>query len=89
MSVGLGSLERQPPCVSVDLDKKVAKLSRKYRPGSMVKLVIVGKIQSISYSKPSDPNERGYEGYMRVQTSKMELLESGRNEMAELLDDDE
>ena len=87
--IGLDSLEKQAPCISVDLDKDLAKLSRKYRPGSMVKIVVVGAIDSLSYNKPSDPDERGYEGYMRVKVQKMELLESAKNEMAELLDDDE
>lgn len=82
-------MERQAPCVSVDLDKEMAKLSRKYRPGSTVKLVIVGKIEDISYRKPDDPSEKGYEGHMRLEVSRMELLESARNELSELLDDDE
>lgn len=89
MLLGTDGTERQAPVVSVELDKDIAKLSRKYRPGSMVKLVIVGTIESISYNKPTDPSEKGYEGHMRVAASKMELLESARNEMAELLDDDE
>jgi hypothetical protein len=75
--------------VSVDLNKELAKASRKYRPGSVVKLVIVGKIDSISYRKPDDPDESGYEGHMSVEVQKREMLESARNEMAELLDDDE
>jgi hypothetical protein len=87
--VGIDSLERQSPRVSVDMDKETAKLSRKYRPGSVVKLVIVGKIDTVSYRKPDDPDEKGYEGHLCVEVSRMELLESARNEMAELLDDDE
>jgi hypothetical protein len=87
--LGIDSLEKQAPRVSVDLDKELAKESRKYRPGSVVKLVVVGSVDSVSYRKPDDPDEKGYEGYLTVKVQKMELLESARNEMAELLDDAE
>lgn len=89
MVVGFDDLTRQPPRVSVDLDKELAKASRKYRPGSVVKIVVVGKIEMVSYRKPDDPDESGYEGHMSVEVQKMELLPSARNAMAELLDDDE
>lgn len=83
------SLEKQAPIVSVELDKELAKQSRKYRPGSVVKIVVVGAISSMDYRKPGDPDEKGYEGHMCVEVQKMELLDSAKNEMAELLDDDE
>jgi hypothetical protein len=87
--LGIDSMEKQAARVSVDLDKELAKESRQYRPGSVVKLVVVGSIDSVSYRKPDDPDEKGYEGHMSLKVQKVELLPSARNEMAELLDDDE
>ena len=89
MEVGLLSLEKQAPRVSLELDKDLARESRKYRPGSVVKVVVVWKIDSVEYRKPGDPEESGYEGHMCLEVQKMELLSSARNEFAELLDDDE
>lgn len=84
-----GSGEGWVPTVHLDLDKEMAKVSRKYRPGQVVKLVIVGKIESQNFRKPEDPEESGYDGSISLKVSKAEILDSARNDMAELLDDDE
>ena len=81
--------EGSTPRVMVDLDKKLAKEVKAYKPGSVVKLVIVGSIESMTFRKPTDPDEAGFEGHMSLKVQRAELLESARNEMAELLDDDE
>lgn len=89
MIVGIEDLARQAPRVSLELNKELAKESRKYRPGSVIKVVVVGKVDNVSYSKPGDPDESGYEGHMCLEVQRMEILPSARNEFAELMDDDE
>lgn len=81
--------EGSVPRVMLDLDKKLAKEARKFRPGNVVKIVLVGSLDSMSFRKPDDPEETGYEGHLCLKVQKAEILESARNQMAELLDDDE
>ena len=86
VAVGLG--ERQPT-VYLDLDKAAAKQVKPFRPGQMIKVMIVGSIESLTMRKPDDPDQSGYEGNLSLNVKSMELGESARNAMAELLDDDE
>ena len=76
-------------CAYIDMDQEMAKALRKYRPGSKIKVVLVGKLESVTLAKPEDPSVKGYEGRFELRVEKHEVLESARNEMAELLDDDE
>jgi hypothetical protein len=55
----------------------------------VVKIVLIGSIDDMSFSKPSDPEESGFEGNCCLKIQKMEILSSAKNEIAELLDDDE
>ena len=87
--VGLGDLNKQSPMANLDLDKKLAKEVKGYRPGSVLKVVLIGAIESMSFNKPGDPDVSGFEGYVRLKIQKAEIMESARNQMAELLDDDE
>ena len=77
------------PTVHIDLDKKMAKESKKFRPGQMLRVVIVGTIESQSFRKPEDPDESGYDGSICLKIRDVKLAESVKNAMAELLDDDE
>lgn len=81
--------EGYTPTVHLDLEKDLAKEAKKYRPGQVVKLVVVGSIESLNFRKPDDPEESGFEGSICLKVSRAEILESARNAMAELLDDDE
>lgn len=85
----VSSGEGYVPRVSVDMDKKLAKDMRKYKPGSVIKLVLIASVDSMTFRKPDDPEEGGYEGYLSLKVQKAEVLESARNQIAELLDDDE
>ncbi len=82
-------LDQSQPTVHLDLDKDMAKQVKKFRPGQVVKLSIVGSIDSMNFRKPDDPDQSGYEGSMGLKIKSMEIGESARNAMAELLDDDE
>lgn len=77
------------PTVHLDLNKDSAKEVKKWRPGQVVKVMIVGTIESQSFRKPEDPEESGYEGSVCLKISSMDIAEFQRNTMAELLDDDE
>lgn len=76
-------------CAYIDMDQEMAKALRKYKPGSVIKVVLVGKVEEISLCKPDDPSIKGYEGRLELCIQKHEVMDSARNEMAELLDDDE
>lgn len=73
----------------VDMDQKLAKAMRKFKPGSVVKIVLIGSIEALCFEKPQAPSVKGYEGDVCLKIQKSEVLESAKNEMAELLDDDE
>lgn len=76
-------------CARIEMDQEMAKTLRKYKPGSVIKVVLVGKVEEINLSKPDDPSVKGYEGRLELVIQKHEVMDSARNEMAELLDDDE
>lgn len=73
----------------IGLNKEHAKAVRKYKPGNVVKIVLIGSLDTMSFRKPDDPEESGFEGSCCLKIQKMEILDSAKNEMAELLDDDE
>jgi len=77
------------PTVHLDLNKDSAKEVKKFRPGQVVKVMMVGTIESQSFRKPDDPDESGFEGSVCLKISSVDIAESKRNAMAELLDDDE
>jgi hypothetical protein len=77
------------PRARVDMDQKLAKEMREYKPGSIIKLIIIGSVEELCFEKPEDPSVKGYEGDMRLKIQKTEVMESAKNQMAELMDDDE
>lgn len=85
----VSSGEGREPTAHIQLSKDHAKAVRKYKPGNVVKIVLIGSIDDMSFSKPDDPEESGFEGSCRLKIQKMEILSSAKNEIAELLDDDE
>lgn len=76
-------------CAYIDMDQEMAKAIRKFRPGSKIKIVLMGTLESVTLAKPEDPAIKGYEGRIELCIEKHEVMESARNAMAELLDDDE
>ena len=70
---------------------------RRLRPLALAAGLTVGlglratglRLESVTLAKPEDPSVKGYEGRFELRIEKHEVLESARNEMAELLDDDE
>lgn len=83
------ALDQRAPTASFDLKKEDAKEVKKYKPGQMVKITIVGKVESMSFRKPDDPDQTGYEGHISIGMTKLAIGLSERNAMEELLDDDE
>ncbi len=77
------------PRANIDLGRETAKGVKKFKPGNVVRVVLLGSIDSMSFSKPEDPGEGGFEGHLTLKVQKMEILDSAKNEIAELLDDDE
>lgn len=82
-------LDQSSPSAHLDLKREDAKEMRKFRPGQMVKITLVGKIDALSFRKPDDPDQSGYEGHVCIAMTKMKVAISERNQMEELLDDDE
>lgn len=87
--LGLDSREKQLPCIHVELDKDQAKQAKGFKPGQMVKMTLVGKITSLSFRTPTDPEEGGFEGNVSVEMTQMDIGLSQKNAIAELLDEDE
>lgn len=85
----VSSGEGREPTAHINLKKEHAKAVRKYKPGNVVKIVLIGSLDSMNFSKPDDPEESGFEGSCCLKIQKLEILDSAKNEMAELLDDDE
>ena len=46
----------------IDMDQEDGQGLRKYRPGSKIKVVLVGKAGGVTLAKPEDPSVKGYEG---------------------------
>lgn len=87
--IGLDSLQKQLPYASVELDKDKAKKAREFKPGQVVRVTLIGTITNLSFRSPSDPEEKGFEGNLSLDMQDMEIGLSKKNEIAELLDDDE
>lgn len=85
----VSSGEGREATAHIDLNKEHAKAVRKYKPGNVVKIVLIGSLDTMSFRKPDDPEESGFEGSCCLKIQKMEILSSAKNEIAELLDDDE
>lgn len=82
-------LENRNPSVHFELDREEAKEAKAFRPGQVVKVTLVGTIDSMSFRKPDDPDLSGYEGNMTILMQDMDIGLSTKNAIAELLDDDE
>ena len=87
--VGIDSLSKQLPYASVELDKEAAKKAKEFKPGQVVRVTLIGTITNLSFRSPSDPEEKGFEGNLALDLQDMEIGLSRKNEIAELLDDDE
>ena len=87
--IGIDSLQKQYPYASVELDKEKAKKAKEFKPGQVVRITLIGTITNLSFRSPSDPEEKGFEGNLSLDMQDMEIGLSKKNEIAELLDDDE
>ena len=87
--VGIDSLSKQMPYASVELDKEAAKKAKEFKPGQVVRISLVGTLTNLSFRKPDDPEEKGFEGHLSLDLRGMEIGLSQKNAIAELLDDDE
>jgi len=82
-------LENRRPEVRFELDREEAKKVKTFRPGQVVKITLVGTVESMNFRKPDDPDLSGYEGSLCVLMQDMDIGLSTKNAIAELLDDDE
>lgn len=82
-------LDQREPRVHFDLDREEAKEVKAFRPGQVVKITLIGTVESMNFRKPDDPDLAGYEGSLTVKMRDMEIGLSSKNAIAELLDDDE
>ena len=87
--IGIASLSKQSPCAHVELDKEAVKKAKGFKPGQVIRLSLVGTVESLSMRKPDDPEEKGYQGSLSLEISSFDIGISQKNAYAELLDEDE
>lgn len=80
---------KQQPYARMELDRKRAKKARAFKPGQIVRVTLVGTITNLAFRSSSDPEKGGFEGNMSLDIQDMEIGLSKKNEIAELLDEDE
>lgn len=81
--------EEMNPEAHFDLNKEWAKMVRDFKPGQVVKVLITGKVDSQTFSKPDDPEASGFDGHCCVEMQTFQMILSQKNQIAELFDDDE
>lgn len=80
---------KQQPYASVELGKREAKKAKSFKPNQIVRVVLIGTLRSLSFHTPADCEERGFEGNLTLDIEEMGIGLSEKNEIAELLEDDE
>lgn len=83
------SLTQREPEAHIQLNKKMAKGVKDFKPGQIVKVTLVGKVCDMNFRFPEDPEASGFEGSVCIEMTEMQIGISQKNAMAELLDDDE
>lgn len=83
------SKEERVPTVHLELNNKMVKSVKGFQPGQMVKVSLVGKIESLRTGLPYDPEKTGLEGSLCLQIESMAVDHSVKNEIAELFEEDE
>lgn len=81
--------EERVPTVHLDLNNKMVKAVKNFKPGQMVKVSLVGKIESLRMSLPYEKEKSGLEGSMCLQIESMAVDHSVKNEIAELFEEDD
>ena len=69
--------------VSIELSSPDAKAVKPFRPGQVVKVLVVGKIVSQNFHKSEDLGVKGFEA------TGFKIEASARNAIAELFDDED
>ena len=80
--------EQQRYCC-IELDKTEAKKAHEFKPGQALKITLIGTLRNLSFRSPDDREESGFVGSLSLDIQAMELGISRKNEIAELLDEDE
>ena len=81
--------EKQAPNASFELNKEWAGKVRSFKPGQLVKILVVAKISEVNLRTPYDPDEKGFVGNLRVEAEDFKIDLSQKNEIAELFEDDD
>lgn len=82
------SLEKRLPTVHLELNDEQTKAFAGFKPGQTIKLVLVGKVESLTQRKPYDPEQRGVEGSCCVEIKEMAVERYQKNQFEELMEDD-
>lgn len=83
------SLEKRQPTVHLELNNEQVKAFEQYKVGQTVRVVIVGKVESLTKRKPYDPEQKGQEGNCCVEVKEMAVERYQKNQFDELMDDDD
>jgi hypothetical protein len=75
--------------VSIELSSSDAKAVKPFRPGQVVKVLVVGTIVSQNFRKSEDLGVKGFEGSLTLEATDFKIEASARNEIAELFDDED
>lgn len=73
----------------LDLTPKEARIAQKFRPGQVIKILLVGEICCQSFDKVGDIEDKGYNGRLTLDVTEIQISESARNQIAELFDDED
>lgn len=86
----MDDIEKDDCCrAHLDLTPKEAKIARKFRPGQVIKVLLVGEIRGQSFDKEGDIEDKGYTGRLSLDVTEIQIAESARNQIAELFDDED
>lgn len=83
------SAEKDCCHASLELTPKEAKIARKFRPGQVIKVLLIGEIVAQSFNKEGDMEDKGYAGHLSLDVTEIQIGESARNQIAELFDDED
>lgn len=72
----------------LDLTSKEAKIAQKFRPGQVIKVLLVGEIYYQSFDKVGDIKDKGYNGRLTLDVTEIQIVELVKNPIVDLFEDE-
>lgn len=80
--------DKNPPHASFELNTEWAKSAKNLKPGQVVRIVLLGTVQSLSLSSAENPEKLSYDGHLGVAMKKFSFAIDSENQIAELFRED-